>query len=56
MGKSDKPDLGYRFVEHARYVDGFIEALGLENIHISFLLRYRSPIKKDPSLCRKDAL
>ncbi len=32
MGKSDKPDLGYRFVDHARYVDGFIEALGLENI------------------------
>ena len=32
MGKSDKPDLGYRFVDHVRYVDGFIEALGLENI------------------------
>ena len=32
MGKSDKPDLEYRFVEHSRYVDGFIEALGLRNI------------------------
>ena len=32
MGKSDKPDLEYRFVDHARYVDGFIEAMGLENI------------------------
>ncbi|MEX0800000.1 MAG: haloalkane dehalogenase [Dehalococcoidia bacterium] len=32
MGKSDKPDIEYRFVDHAKYVDGFIEALGLKNI------------------------
>jgi haloalkane dehalogenase len=32
MGKSDKPDLEYRFVDHSRYVEGFIEALGLRNI------------------------
>lgn len=32
MGKSDRPDLGYRFFDHARYVDGFIEALALENV------------------------
>jgi haloalkane dehalogenase len=32
MGKSDKPDIGYRFVDHAKYVDGFIEALDLKNI------------------------
>ncbi len=32
MGKSDKPDLGYRFFDHAPYVDGFIEAMGLENV------------------------
>ena len=32
MGKSDKPDLEYRFFEHANYVEGFIEALGLSNI------------------------
>lgn len=32
MGKSDKPDIDFRFLEHAEYVDGFIEALGLENI------------------------
>ncbi len=32
MGKSDKPDIGYRFFDHARYVEGFIDALGLENI------------------------
>jgi haloalkane dehalogenase len=32
MGRSDKPDLDYRFVDHARYLDGFIEAMGLENI------------------------
>lgn len=32
MGRSDKPDLDYRFVDHARYVDAFIEKLGLRNI------------------------
>ena len=32
MGKSDKPDLEYRFFEHANYVEGFIEALGLSNV------------------------
>jgi haloalkane dehalogenase len=32
MGQSDKPDLDYRFVDHARYVDGFIAALGLTDI------------------------
>lgn len=32
MGKSDKPDLEYRFVDHARYLDGFVKALGLRNV------------------------
>ncbi len=32
MGKSDKPDIGYRFADHARYVDGFIDALRLKRI------------------------
>ncbi len=32
MGKSAKPDIDYRFVDHARYLDGFIEALGLTDI------------------------
>ncbi len=32
MGKSDKPDLEYRFVDHSTYVEGFIEKLGLENL------------------------
>ncbi len=32
MGKSDKPDIDYRFFDHARYVEGFIEALGLTDI------------------------
>jgi len=32
MGRSDKPDLAYRLVDHARYVDGFIEALGLRRL------------------------
>ncbi len=32
MGKSDKPDLDYGFFDHSRYVDGFIDALGLGNM------------------------
>ena len=32
MGKSDKPDLEYRLVDHVRYVEGFIEALRLQRI------------------------
>lgn len=32
MGKSDKPDLEYRFFEHANYVEDFIDAIGLSNI------------------------
>ncbi len=32
MGKSDKPDIEYRFVDHARYLDAFIEQMGLEDI------------------------
>lgn len=32
MGDSDKPDLGYSFEEHAAFVDGFIEQMGLKNI------------------------
>jgi haloalkane dehalogenase len=32
MGKSDKPDLPYRFADHARYLDAFIEALGLDRV------------------------
>ena len=32
MGRSDKPDIEYRFFDHARYVEGFIEALGLTDL------------------------
>ncbi len=32
MGKSDKPDIDYRFLTHAAYIDEFIEKLELENI------------------------
>ncbi len=32
MGKSDKPDLDYRFFDHSKYVEGFIEKLDLTNI------------------------
>jgi haloalkane dehalogenase len=32
MGKSDRPDIEYRFFDHVRYVEGFIDELGLRNI------------------------
>ena len=32
MGKSDKPDIDYRFVTHAEYLQGFIDALDLNDI------------------------
>jgi haloalkane dehalogenase len=32
FGKSDKPDIGYRIKDHYRYVEGFIDALGLNNL------------------------
>ena len=32
MGKSDKPDIGYRFFDHVEYIEGFIEAMELTNI------------------------
>jgi len=32
MGKSDKPDIGYSYVDHYEYVHDFIDGLGLENV------------------------
>jgi haloalkane dehalogenase len=32
MGRSDKPDIDYRFVDHAKYLEAFIEKLDLKNI------------------------
>ena len=32
MGKSDKPDIAYKFEDHVEYIEGFIEELGLEDI------------------------
>jgi haloalkane dehalogenase len=32
MGRSDKPDIGYRFVDHARYIAAFLDALELQRI------------------------
>ena len=32
MGKSDKPDIEYRFFDHVKYVEGFIEKMGLRNV------------------------
>ncbi len=32
MGKSDKPDIEYRFVDHSKYVESFINKMELKNI------------------------
>ena len=32
FGKSDKPDIEYRFFDHVDYIEGFIEALGLQHV------------------------
>jgi hypothetical protein len=32
MGRSDKPAIGYRYDDHYAYLEGFIEALGLEGM------------------------
>jgi len=32
MGKSDKPDIDYRFIDHSKYVEGFIEKLDLSHL------------------------
>lgn len=32
MGKSDKPDIAYRFFDHVPFVDGFIDALDLKDV------------------------
>jgi len=32
MGRSGKPDIGYRFVEHAGYLDAWFDALALERV------------------------
>ena len=31
FGESDKPDIDYRFFDHVKYIDGFIEALELRH-------------------------
>ena len=32
MGRSDKPDIDYRFFDHVKYIEGFIEKMELNNI------------------------
>jgi len=32
MGDSDKPDIGYRFSDHARYLDAWFDALALDDV------------------------
>lgn len=35
MGESGKPDIGYRFADHARYLDAWFDALGLTEVVIT---------------------
>jgi haloalkane dehalogenase len=32
MGRSEKPNLEYRLVDHVKYIDGFIESMGLQHL------------------------
>ncbi|WP_019932287.1 haloalkane dehalogenase [Nocardia sp. BMG111209] len=32
MGESGKPEIGYRFTDHARYLDAWFDALGLDRV------------------------
>ena len=32
MGRSDKPDIDYRFFDHVKYMEGFIEKMELNNM------------------------
>ncbi|WP_377270537.1 alpha/beta fold hydrolase [Peterkaempfera sp. SMS 1(5)a] len=32
MGASGKPDIGYRFADHARYLDAWFDAMGLDEV------------------------
>jgi haloalkane dehalogenase len=32
MGRSGKPDVPYRFADHARYLDGWFDRLGLDDV------------------------
>ena len=32
MGKSDKPDIEYRFFDHVKYIVGFFDRMKLKNI------------------------
>jgi haloalkane dehalogenase len=34
MGRSDKPDVDYRFATQAAYLEGFVEALDLRDVHL----------------------
>jgi haloalkane dehalogenase len=56
VGKSDKPDIEYNYFEHVKYVEGFINALGLTNLTLvlhdwggafgpDYAIRHRADIK-----------
>jgi haloalkane dehalogenase len=56
FGKSDKPNIAYNYLDHVRYVDGFIRALDLTNVTLvlhdwggafgfDYALRHRDNVK-----------
>lgn len=56
FGMSDKPKIGYRFQDHYRYVEGFVNALGLRDVVLvghdwggalgfAYALRHRENVK-----------
>ena len=56
FGKSGKPDIEYGYADHVKYFDGFMEALGLENVTLvlhdwggafgfDYALRHRRNVK-----------
>ena len=47
MGRSDKPDIAYRIEDHARYLEGFIEALGLPEMALVLQLDWGSALGLD---------
>ena len=60
MGQSDKPDIAYRVEDHARYLEGFIEALGLQLSEVNRSYPTRTSLELDaqngPLIVRGDRI
>lgn len=50
FGKSDKPDIDYGYADHVRYVDGFINALGLKVVSGAPSASHRGRCRPRPPL------